>query len=46
MSVSNVKVTVHRARARYREILRAAVRDTVETDAEVDNELWALIQSM
>jgi RNA polymerase sigma factor (sigma-70 family) len=46
MSVSHVKVTVHRARARYREILRELVRDTVATDAEVDDELWELIRAL
>ena len=46
MSVSHVKISVHRMRARYREILRELVRDTVATDAEVDDELWELIRSL
>jgi len=46
MSVSNVKVTVHRARNRYRELLRQSVRDTVESDAQVDAELWELINAL
>lgn len=46
ITVANLKVTVHRARNRYREVLREAVRDTVATDAEVDAELWELIRAL
>lgn len=34
-----VKVAVHRLRARYREILRAEIRETVADDADVDDEI-------
>jgi len=43
MSVSNVKVTVHRARKKYRDLLREAVRDTVRSEAEVEIELKEII---
>ena len=46
LTVANLKVIVHRARARYREVLREYVRDTVATDSEVDAELWELIRSL
>ncbi len=46
LTVANLKVIVHRARARYREVLRDFVRDTVATDSEVDAELWELIRSL
>jgi DNA-directed RNA polymerase specialized sigma24 family protein len=46
MSVANAKVTVHRARKRYAELLRAAVRDTVKSEAEVDGELRELVSSL
>jgi RNA polymerase sigma-70 factor (ECF subfamily) len=38
-SESAVKVTVHRMRRRYRELVRAEVAGTVESDEEVDDEL-------
>jgi DNA-directed RNA polymerase specialized sigma24 family protein len=43
MTESNLKVTIHRLRKRYRELLRAAVAETVENDAEVDAELAHLV---
>jgi len=43
ISVSNVKVTVHRARKKYRDLLREAVRDTVRSEAEVEIELKEII---
>jgi RNA polymerase sigma-70 factor (ECF subfamily) len=46
MTVANVKVTVHRARKRYGQLLREAVRDTVQSDAEVDEELRELMNSL
>jgi RNA polymerase sigma-70 factor (ECF subfamily) len=46
MTVSNVKITVHRARKRYGELLRKAVRQTVESDVEVDRELRELMDSL
>ena len=38
-----VKVAVHRLRARYRECLRAEVRETVAEDADVDDEIRHLL---
>jgi len=46
LTVSNAKVTVHRARKRYGELLRAAVRDTVQADSDVDAELRELMDSL
>ncbi|MCW8128816.1 MAG: sigma-70 family RNA polymerase sigma factor [Planctomycetota bacterium] len=46
MSVANLKVTVHRARQRYAEVLRQAVRDTVRSDADVDDELRELLDAL
>lgn len=46
LSPSNVKVTLHRMRQRYAELLRAAVRDTVETEADVDDELRELLDAL
>lgn len=39
MNETALKVTIHRLRKRFRELLRAAVADTVESDADVDAEL-------
>ncbi len=39
LSESNVKVIIHRARRRYREILRQEVARTVEDASEIDEEL-------
>jgi RNA polymerase sigma-70 factor (ECF subfamily) len=41
---STLRSNVTRLRARYREILRAEVRKTVDTDAEVDEELHELLR--
>ncbi|MCE9635654.1 MAG: sigma-70 family RNA polymerase sigma factor [Planctomycetes bacterium] len=38
-----VKVSVHRLRARYRECLRAEIRETVADDADVDDEIRHLL---
>jgi DNA-directed RNA polymerase specialized sigma24 family protein len=46
VSVSNLKVSIHRARKRYRELLRQVVRSTVEEDADVDDELSELLASL
>jgi RNA polymerase sigma factor (sigma-70 family) len=46
MTVTNLKVTVHRARKRYGALLREAVRSTVESDDEVDAELKELMSSL
>lgn len=39
-----VKVAVHRLRARYREILRAEIRETVADEADVDDEIRHLVE--
>ena len=39
-----VKVAVHRLRARYRELLREEIAQTVTTQAEVDEEIRHLFQ--
>jgi RNA polymerase sigma-70 factor (ECF subfamily) len=44
MSEGAVKVAVHRLRQRYRELLRAAVANTVADPLEVDGELQHLLQ--
>jgi RNA polymerase sigma-70 factor (ECF subfamily) len=43
MTAGAVKVAVHRLRRRYRDAVRRAVADTVETDAEVDEEMRYLL---
>ena len=43
MTGSTLRSHVTRLRARYREVLRAEVRRTVDTEAEVDEELHALL---
>jgi len=43
MSEGAVKVAVHRLRQRYRELLRAAIAETVSTEAEVDEEMRYLV---
>jgi RNA polymerase sigma factor (sigma-70 family) len=44
MSESTLRSHVTRLRARYREVLRAEVRQTVHTEAEVDEELRELLR--
>jgi RNA polymerase sigma-70 factor (ECF subfamily) len=46
MSESNVKVTVHRLRRRYGDLVRAEVAETVETEAGVDDELRYLLTAL
>jgi len=41
---STLRSHVTRLRARYREVLRAEVRRTVDTEAEVDEELHELLR--
>lgn len=43
MNDGALKVAIHRLRRRYRELLYQIVADTVETDAEVDDELDYLV---
>jgi DNA-directed RNA polymerase specialized sigma24 family protein len=44
MSLSNVKITAHRARQRYRELLREEISHTVATPSEVDEEIRYLMR--
>jgi DNA-directed RNA polymerase specialized sigma24 family protein len=44
MTASTLRSHVTRLRARYREVLRAEVRRTVDTDAEVEEELHELLR--
>ncbi len=46
ISEGAVRVAVHRLRERYRELLRAAVADTVESPAEVEEELRHLFAAL
>lgn len=46
MSELAVKVAVHRLRHRYRNLLRQEVAQTLESPADVDDELRALLQSL
>ena len=46
MTEGAVRVAVHRLRERYRELLRAAVADTVESDADVEAELRHLFGAL
>lgn len=46
VTVSSLKVSVHRARRKYRELLRQVVRSTVENDSDVDDELSELLRSL
>ena len=44
LPASSIRSYVARLRVRYRELLRAEVRQTVETEAEVDSELHELFR--
>ena len=44
LSVANIKVTIHRLRQRYRELLRQQVAHTVATPEEVEEELRSLFR--
>ena len=46
MSENAVRVTVHRMRRRYRELLRTEVAETVDDEREVDDELRYLISAL
>lgn len=43
MSEGAVKVAVHRLRQRYRELLRAAIAETVRNEADLDDEMRYLV---
>jgi RNA polymerase sigma-70 factor (ECF subfamily) len=46
LSVSAIKVTVHRLRRRYRNVLREEIAQTVADAAEIDGEIQYLIRVM
>ncbi len=46
MSETAVKVAVFRLRARYRDMLREEIAQTVETEAEIDDEIRRLIDAV
>ena len=46
LSEGAVKVAVHRLRQRYREVLRAEIADTVDSPAEVEDELRNLFSAL
>ncbi len=46
MTGGSVKVAVHRLRERFRELLRAAVAETVHDPADVDAELRHLVTAL
>ena len=46
LSVPALKVAVHRLRQRYRDELRAAIGDTVEDPAQIDQELRELLAAL
>jgi RNA polymerase sigma-70 factor (ECF subfamily) len=43
MSVGAVKVAVHRLRRRYRDLLRAAIAETVSNEEDLNDEIHYLI---
>ena len=44
MTEGALKVAIHRLRQRYREVLRAEIAETVESPAEVDEEMRHLVR--
>ena len=46
MSAPQLKAFLHRARVRYRELLREEVAPTVDDPAAVDDEIRALLQAL
>jgi RNA polymerase sigma-70 factor (ECF subfamily) len=46
VTVSNLKVTVHRLRQRYRELLRAEIARTAATEVEIEEELRDLYAAL
>jgi RNA polymerase sigma-70 factor (ECF subfamily) len=46
MTEGAVKVAAHRLRRRYREVLREQIAQTVETAADVDDELRELLNAL
>ena len=46
MSEGAVKVAVHRLRGRYRDLIRAEVAQTVDSEAEIEDELRSLMSAL
>jgi RNA polymerase sigma-70 factor (ECF subfamily) len=46
MTDGAVKVAIHRLRRRYRECLRSAIADTVESEADIDDEIRDLFAAV
>jgi RNA polymerase sigma-70 factor (ECF subfamily) len=46
LSEANVKVIIHRARRRYRDLLKEEVARTVERKDEIDDELKELFAAL
>ncbi len=46
MTEGNLKMTVHRLRARYREVLRPEIAPTVADPADIDAEIRELIAAL
>jgi RNA polymerase sigma factor (sigma-70 family) len=46
LSESAIKTAVHRLRKRYGDVLREQIRETVATEAEVDEEIQALFEAL
>lgn len=46
MTVPQFKASLHRARSRFREILREEVKETVDDDAAVDGEIAELVRAL
>jgi RNA polymerase sigma-70 factor (ECF subfamily) len=46
MTDAAVKVAIHRLRRRYRECLRSAIADTVESEADIDDEIRDLFAAV
>jgi hypothetical protein len=46
MSIGGVRVTVHRLRVRFRELLTAEIRQTVENESDVRSELVYLFTAL
>jgi RNA polymerase sigma-70 factor (ECF subfamily) len=46
LSAEAIKVTVHRLRRRYRELLRTEIAQTVSSPAEIDDELRTLFNAL
>ncbi len=46
MPVGAVKVTIHRMRRRYRDLLRTTIAETVSDPADVDDEIRHLVASL